>query len=328
MGVEVLIHERLFTPDRFFPQCHASTLVVLQGEEILAAWFAGTKEGQDDVAIWCARRKDGVWQDPFVAADEPDVPCWNPVLFAGEDGALFLYYKAGKTTAGWSTKVAVSHDNGYTWSQSQELVPGDKGGRGPVKNKIIRLSDGTWAAPASLEGETYWDCFVDLSGDQGKTWTARMVPFAKEGLKGPGIIQPTLWESAPGHVHMLARSSEGCLYRSDSQDYGHTWSPVYPSPLPNNNSGVDAVRLDNGDVALVYNPVSGNWAGRSPIVCSVSKDNGHTWDEGFVLDHNAQPADFWDGEFSYPAIVAQGSDIYVTYTWKRKTIAFRKLRLT
>ena len=36
--------------------------------------------------------------------------------------------------------------------------------------------------------------------------------------------------------------------------------------------------MDNGILVLVYNPVSGSGAERTPLVCSISKDNGHTWE--------------------------------------------------
>ena len=32
-------------------------------------------------------------------------------------------------------------------------------------------------------------------------------------------------------------------------------------------------------------------------------------------------------EFSYPAIIAEGNEVYITYTWKRKTIAFWHIRI-
>lgn len=64
-----------------------------------------------------------------------------------------------------------------------------------------------------------------------------------------GIIQPTLWEFSSGNIH-LARSTAGRIYRSDSQDNGQTWSPAYPTPLLNNNSGIDLVRLDNSSLIL------------------------------------------------------------------------------
>ena len=45
-----------------------------------------------------------------------------------------------------------STDNGVTWSGPQELVPGDvSGGRGPVRNKPLRLASGRILAGASTE---------------------------------------------------------------------------------------------------------------------------------------------------------------------------------
>jgi hypothetical protein len=40
---------------------HASTLVELKGGDVMAAWFAGTKEGAPDVAIYGAWLHDGAW---------------------------------------------------------------------------------------------------------------------------------------------------------------------------------------------------------------------------------------------------------------------------
>ena len=59
--------------------------------------------------------------------------------------------------------LITSEDMGYSWSKPRELVIGDIGGRGPVKNKIITLENGTWLAPASIETDTVWDAFVDIS---------------------------------------------------------------------------------------------------------------------------------------------------------------------
>ncbi len=101
------------------------------------------------------------------------------------------------------------------------LVPGDRGGRGPVRNKPILLADGTWLAPASDEKKGVWNAFVDRSEDNSKTWTtSSFISINRDSLRGEGIIQPTLWESAPNHVHMLLRSSAGVICRSDSDDNG------------------------------------------------------------------------------------------------------------
>ena len=73
------------------------------------------------------------------------------MLFNAPDGRIVLYYKVGENDNEWYTKYVVSYDKGESWTTPKELVPGDIGGRGPVKNKPIVLHDGTWLAPASLE---------------------------------------------------------------------------------------------------------------------------------------------------------------------------------
>ncbi len=333
LGLDLEVKEFIFGDERPFASCHASTVLVFADGDILAAWFGGSQEGAEDVAIWLSRRSGGRWQAPRLVADAPGVPHWNPVLFQADDGTVHLFYKVGHPIPRWQTMVTKSNDGGRTWSQPQELVAGDVGGRGPVKNKPIAAADGAWLAPASVEGER-WDAFVDISRDGGQTWTkSATVPLRRQGLaesgdgtaaepnelvRGKGVIQPTLWESAPGVVHMLLRSTEAQIYRSDSCDGGLTWCTAYPTALPNNNSGIDLVRMDSGALVLAYNPVPANWGPRSPLVLAVSTDNGQTWRKETVLEEEP-------GEFSYPAIVAKGDQVYLTYTWNRERIVFCQL---
>lgn len=325
MKYQVINHQHIFESETKFRQCHASTVCVLPGEKVGAAWFGGEHEKAEDVAIWFSVRSGGVWGEPRKVADVEGVPCWNPVLFA-EGERLLLFYKVGKEIPRWQTFVKESQDWGETWSDARELVPGDQGGRGPVKNKCIRLQDGAILAPASTE-ENGWECFVDRSEDGGKTWRrSGNVPFDREMFSGSGMIQPTLWQDERGTVHMLMRSSEGAIYQSDSADGGRSWSKARKTALPNNNCGIDLARLSDGRLVLVYNPVSGNWAARSPIAFTVSEDNGRSWSNPEILDHVPCRTNIERAEFSYPAIVAQGNDVYITYTWKRRTIAFWQLR--
>src|SRR5690606_950536 len=207
----------------------------------------------------------------------------------------------------WETWVITSDDNGETWSAAYELVPGDQGGRGPVRNKPIILSDGSWLAGASHE-EGKWDVFIDRSEDGGKTWQqTEYLEVDRAELTGEGIIQPTLWESEPGKVHMLVRSSAGAIYRSDSEDYGKTWSPAYRTELPNPNSGIDLVKLLDGTLALLYNPDGKNWGSRGTLLLAFSQDNGQTWPEEIEIEKAGE-----DSEFSYPAIISWDNQIALT----------------
>ena len=144
--------------------------------------------------------------------------------------------------------------------------------------------------------------------------------------KDAGIIQPTLWQDEIGTIHMLLSSNTGDIYKSCSEDGGRTWSKAEKTVLPNNNCGIDVVRMENGNLVLVYNPVRGNWAARTPIAFSVSEDNGETWGEPQILDHQPCDENNVNKEFSYPAVLTEGQDVFITYTWKRQTIAFWQIR--
>ena len=303
-------------------QCHASHLTLLEDGGVFAVWFQGEREGAENVCIWGARMDaKGVWGKSRRITPDNGIPHWNPVLFRREDGTLVLFYKEGHVIARWHTMVTESADDGATWTEPAEMVPGDVGGRGPVRNKILKLADGTLVAPASLEdGE--WRCFMDVSADGGKTWqpTAEIrLPKPAGDLPKPfGCIQPTLWQDAAGDVHALLRTSQGALYRTDSADNGRTWCEPYATGIPNNNSGVDLAKSPDGTLYLVCNPVADNWGARSPITVMKSDDNGVNWQ---LFTHLVT----MPGEYSYPAVQYQDGALYITHTWQRKTIQFWKL---
>jgi predicted neuraminidase len=316
--------EFVVVDDPRFAECHASTVLRLGDGRLLAAWFGGRKEGAGDVAIWLARRTPGRgWTRPVKVADEDGLPHWNPVLFrAPGDDEISLFYKVGHRITAWQTMVIRSGDDGYTWTDPAELVPGDTGGRGPAKNKPIVLADGTWVAPASIERAHTWDAYADLSYDRGRSWRhSRLVPLDHDTFAGKGVIQPALWESAPGVVHMLLRSTSGWVCRSDSLDGGRTWSPAAPTSLPNNNSGIDLTRLADGRLVCVHNPVGASWGPRTPLAAAISADDGRSWGHSVTLE--GDPGE--EGELSYPAVVADGEGFLCTYTWRRRGIALARV---
>ena len=325
---------------------HASTVLPLKNGHVLVAWFGGSRESKNDVSIWLAEKDENGFSEARCVASSMEAH-WNPVLYEAQDGRILLFYKVGYPIADWRTLVIESCDMGKTWSEPREMIPGDRsGGRGPVRNKPIRLSSGRVVAPASVE-RGLWRCFMDYSDDDCRTWKQsnlieaagtgyldqgllewqqKMMDAMKAGIPfdrsqvpaeyahGRGIIQPSLWEDEEG-VHALLRSGEGKIYRTDSTDRAETWCEAYPIDMPNNNSGIDLTRLDNGVMLLVYNPINQNFGLRSPISIAVSKDNAKTWEK--VCDLEAEP-----GEFSYPAIVSKGTHVWLTYTHKRENIAY------
>lgn len=300
--------------DAPFPECHASTIVET-GEGLLAAWFGGTKESHPDVCIYTSEKTGNHWSTPVMAADGVindtlRYPCWNPVLYKRDNNDLVLYYKVGPNPREWWGLYKISKDNGKTWSAAVE-IPDNL--LGPIKNKPERLQDGTILYPTSYETSEYWAIYTETSDQNLNNWKKTSIDN-----NGFNAIQPTILFHENGRIQMLCRSKEKSVVETWSDDNGKTWSTVQATSLPNNNSGFDAVTLDDGRHLLIYNPLE---KGRNKIVLSIS-DDGVEWNEISVLEDEPK------GEFSYPAIIqADDGTIHLTYTFNRKTIKYVNIQL-
>jgi predicted neuraminidase len=297
-----------------FASCHASTVVELRNGELLAAWFGGTGEGKPDVAIWAARRSPTGWSEPEELAREPNTPAWNPVLFHAKTGRLWLYYKFGTNPREWSAGRRSSDDDGKTWSAAEHLPAGILG---PIRAKPLLLGDGTIVSGSSVESYHSWAAWIERSADNGETWTKHgpiTAAGSDEKAGTSGIIQPSVLQIAGAHLRFYARSTRdiGRICVSDSHDAGKTWSHARPTELPNPNSGIDAVRLPDGRIVIVYNNTQ---TGRTPLNLAVSRDGEHF--------KNFETLESEPGEYSYPAmIVGKDGTLHITYTWNRKRIRY------
>lgn len=310
--MRLIKQEFIFDDPIPIPESHASTILARGDGLRLAAWFGGTKEGEPDVLIYVSRFEGGEWSAPVAVTPEVGIQHWNPVLFE-MGGEVVLFYKMGYPIADWHTRYITSKDFGKTWSEPSELIEGDvSGGRGPVKNKPIRISNGKVLAPGSTERGA-WRCFIDIF--DGKEWRKRNIPVVLDDGEKINVIQPTLWESGAGHIHALLRSNKGRIYRSDSSDYGENWSPIYATDMPNNNSGIDCIRLSDGRIVLICNPIEKNWGPRTPLSVFVSSDNGKSFAKELDLETE-------EGGFAYPAVIENDGILHITYTYNRKKIVY------
>ena len=303
-----------------FKTCHASTIVQLRNGDFLAAWFGGTGEGNSDVVIYASRRTNDGWSAPFQLAREPNTPTWNPVLFHSNDGRLWLYYKFGAGPSTWHASRIFSTDEGATWSHPERLPEGILG---PIKNKPLVLDDGTIVSGSSVETLQAWQVQIERSTDNGITWNKfgpiTVPPQASSAPTTPyGIIQPAIvLLDGRNHLRFFARSTSniGFICAADSFDSGITWTQAHHTNIPNPNSGIDAVKLRDGRIILVYNDTG---TGRSPLNLAVSSD-GENFKMFATLESDP-------GEFSYPAII-QGMDgaLHITYTWNRTRIKYVRI---
>lgn len=304
-----------------FPECHASTIAINVGGELVCSWFGGTEEGNQDVEIWLSRRTQKGWESPKMVAngvvDGKRYPCWNPVLFQWEK-KLLLFYKVGPSPSTWWGMVKHSEDGGKSWSEGIRL-PNEI--LGPIKNKPMLLSNGTLLCGSSSEHDG-WRTHVELVSWELNDWR-KIGPLND---KGPlESIQPTFLQLKNGDLQMLCRSrSAQKIISSVSKDRGATWSAMSTTVLPNPNSGIDAVTLADGRHLLVYNHTIRDpkkpGAARAQLNLAVS-DDGIQWKGVAQLENEPM------GEFSYPAVIpGENGLVYISYTWNRKKIRFVTLQ--
>jgi len=321
--VSIIKSEFIFEKAPFL-QCHASTLIELENGKIMASWFGGTHERNNDVSIYVSVTDKVTWTRPKLTSDgvENDTlryPTWNPVLFKNSIGTIFLFYKVGRSPSTWWGMYKTSTNEGLSWSNKTRLPDGILG---PIKNKAIQLEDGRIISPSSIETNkgAIWKSHIEISEDNGYTWRKTLIP-SDEDIK---LIQPSLIRLPGGDLKAILRSNQNVLMESISKDNGESWSKAVPSSLKNPNSGADALTLANGDFLIVYNPtLSGNdWSdGRHKLNLAYSTD-GTNWTPILRLE------DENEGEFSYPAIIQDKKGaIHISYTYNREKIKYVKLRL-
>ena len=299
-----------------FPESHSATIAETP-EGLITAWFGGTKEGYKDVCIWTSHYTNGNWTKPTMVADgvlndSTRHPTYNPVLFYAPNGELLLFYKIGPNVAGWTGWMMRSKDNGHTWSK-REALP--EGYLGPIKNKPVLLN-GVLLCPSSTE-KNGWKAHIEYTTDFGKTWTKSDQLNDANPIQA---IQPSILQYADGRLQIICRSRNTTLNESWSNDGGKTWSEMKASPLPNNNSGTDAVTLSDGRQLLVYNHnlPDNSWVNgkgpRTPLNVSVTND-GKTWYAALVLE------DSHISQYSYPSVIqTKDGMVHIVYTWRRERI--------
>ena len=138
-------------------------------------------------------------------------------------------------------------------------------------------------------------------------------------------IQPSILKLKDGRLQVLMRTHNARLATSYSSDGGLTWTPVTLSEVENNQSGTDAVTMQNGRHVLIYNnfetlPMTKKGV-RTPCSIALSDDGIH-WQHVLTLEDS--PID----QYSYPAII-QGKDgsLHCLYTWRRQRVAYKNIDL-
>ncbi len=303
-----------------------------------AAGLRGTYEGSADVHIVCSRlpREAPAWLPPVDISSDPTRSEQNPSLFYGPDQAVWTLYtaqldrQAGKDNMQYTAVIRCqkSTDGGRTWGPFQTLFP-EQGTfcRQPIQVlKNGRWIFANWLCTDSSEGLSGDPTVFRLSDNQGQTWRTVSMP------RSNGHVHANVVELENGHLVAFMRHREAWrIHRSESFDWGETWSTPEPTPLPNNNSSISAIRLQSGRIAIAYNPTcapdpqpgKAAWPGlRCPVAIALSEDEGKT----FPLIRFLERGEGYEGEenrtnnhqYEYPYLMQTHDGmlhlVYAAYT--------------
>jgi predicted neuraminidase len=318
-----VFQEELINPDSPLPMAHVASICELPDGRLAATWYAGSREGARDVAIYLATREPGrsSWSMPRAVMTREQAAhdlrraikkVGNPLVFSNATGELWLLY-VSITVGGWSCSslnLTTSADAGLSWTPSRRLTLSPFFNISElVKNAPVALSDGSQVVPI----------YHELVGKFPELLWLRETPGGVDAIKsrvagGQSGFQPALVPLSPRSALAFLRdcSPRRRISMARTDDAGLAWAPAQALDLPNPDSGLAALRLTDGRIVLAFNDAT---SGRENLRLAVSEDEGRSWARVVTLAEEARQ------EFSYPFLIqARNGDIHLVYTWKRKAI--------
>ena len=303
-------------------QAHAANLMVLHDQTLACVWFGGSMEGKSDISVFMSKLnpESDTWSAPVQLSNDAERSEQNPILFPAPNGELWLLHTA-QQSGNQDTAIVrrrISKDNGMSWGATEQM---DGLALGTFVRQPIHVhTDGTWLLPTFdcriLPGEK-WDGSHDLSAvlrstDQGKSWTRIEVP------NSIGCVHMNIVPAADGKLLAFFRSRwADFIYTTSSVDGGLTWSTPVPTELPNNNSSIQALRLKDGRLAMIFNHSSALDATerRASLYDELEDDDASKHEVKSSHVSNARRA-FW-GAPRAPMTLALSEDDGQTWPWKR-----------
>jgi len=308
---------------------HASSLAQLPGGDLLAVWWAGSRESGPDVRVYAARWHQGRWNTPRAVVDRQMLGrefgfavrrIGNPVAWVAPDGAVHLFM-VGTGLGGWAAARVlhlVSHDTAATFSAVRVLPLSPLFNTSMlVRTNAVGLADGRWWLPAYFELGTKYPLVLTFD-EQG-----RLQRLQRLG-KRTNSLQPAIAPIAGSEWRAWMRDMgpDERVQQAVSQDAGRTWQDLSPTDVPNHNNSVAVLRLERGGYVMLHNDqVAPGASGRSLLRLRVSTD-ALNWQP--LLDvAKGRPSD----EFSYPTLLQVGDRLHVTYSLQRSDIAHHVFQL-
>ncbi|VXD03934.1 conserved hypothetical protein [Pseudomonas sp. 8Z] len=291
---------------------HSASITGLPGGDLMAAWFAGTREGAADVQIRAARfdAASGQWSAERVLASRESTQravgkhirkLGNPVISLAPDNRLWLFY-VSVSLGGWAgsaINAMVSDDLGATWSAPRQLVTS------PFLNisTLVRAApvfhaDGSIGLPVYHEFLGKFPEYLHLSANGEVLGKYRIG-------KGRYSLQPTVVPLDERRAVALLRYAGEEHHRvlaSYSEDAGRSWSRPQPVEPSNPNSSLAAVGRPDGSLLVAMNDLED---GRFRLTLYATDANLSNWRSLGELDESPNPWGEPIAQQDFPTVVSE-----------------------
>ncbi|MDQ6988977.1 MAG: sialidase family protein, partial [Mariprofundaceae bacterium] len=316
-------YDAMLIPNAGQNSTHSVGVGILPNGDIMAFWFAGSREGHQDVQIFQTTfsKIQQTWAEPQPMLDVAyldDVlgryigKIGNPVVFLDSQQRLWLFFVT-VSYGGWAgsnINVMWSQDLGQHWNRPKRLITSPFINVSTlVRNPPVELEDGSLLLPVYHEFVAQFPESLRISRTGEVMSKTRM--FGHNGG-----IQPVFFQGEADTLHALMRSGvhshEARVKSIQSLDAGQTWQDYKVTNIANPNAAVVAARAGEKLWLLVAND---DEESRDNMSLAVSHDLTKPWQMLFQFDQEKGK------RFAYPAMI-QGKDglWHVFYTHERKHI--------
>lgn len=292
---------------------HSSSVTALPGGNLMAVWFAGSREGAADVQIRASRfdANSAEWGAEQVLATRESTrlgtlkhirKLGNPVIAMAPDQRLWLFY-VSVSVGGWAgsaINAMVSDDLGRSWSPPRQLITS------PFFNisTLVRAApvfhaDGSIGVPIYHEflGKFAEYLYLNANGEVIDKFRIS---------RGTNALQPTIVPQDGRRAVAMLRYAGNTHHRvlaSRTEDAGQTWSKPYPLEPANPNSSLAAVGTPDDGLLVALNDLRD---GRFKLSLYGTNPGLSEWRNLAELDQSPDPLGKAFAPHAYKAIIGEG----------------------
>ncbi|HAU1956274.1 TPA: exo-alpha-sialidase, partial [Legionella pneumophila] len=307
---------------------HAPTITAIDDQHLLVMYFAGSKEGASDVAIYSSKYDVSTyqWSLPTIVLDRKSLSkashqyirkLGNPVLY-NQNGTI-QFFVVATSFAGWAASKIYqfeSTDQGRSFHFKSALILSPFFNLSTLVRTVPQaLTDGGFLLPVYHEMESKYPLLL-LFDKQG------VYQGSTKMSKSKGLLQPTLIAISPSKGLAAFRNQKGYKQKMLVQycnEGGSSCLKQQETNIDNHDSSVNLFYF-YGDVYLVHNTANNN-GDRGSLTLSLMNQNNSSFTPILSLDSSKK------ARVSYPTAIINGDIVDIVYDKnlnKIKHIRFNK----